>query len=299
MAELLPALEDAAGMAADLARPGSLHVATDEHEAGLFRSYVAAAQALGLPATWLDAAATRAAEPNLAPELAGAAHLTEAYSVYAPRFVQMLSRAAAARGARVREGVTATAVSHRGGRVVEVDTTEGPIAPGQALLAPGAWSAVLAGWLGLRLPIGPQRGQILALRSAGRAVRHIVHAGDGYLVPKLNGTTVVGATRELAGFDARVTADGLAFLTGLARRIMPALGDATFVHAWVGLRPLMLDGALPVIGPLPGVANAFVAAGHGAVGMTLSLGTGRLLADMILGRRGPDPAFDPARYAPP
>lgn len=296
-AELASALAAETGIDAQLDRPGALHVAADESERVLLEPLVDAARQLGLPAQWLDGPAARQAEPSLAADLAGAAYLPDVYSVYAPHFVRQLACAAIRRGALVHEGVMVVALRHAGSRVMQVETSGGPVAPGNVVLAAGAWSAPLAAQLGLRVPVGPQRGQIMALRSAGMAVRRVVHGAGGYLVPKRNGTTVVGATREAVGFDPRVTCAGLAFLTALAQQLAPSLAGAAFVHAWAGLRPLMLDGSPPLIGRVPGCENAFVAAGHGPVGLTLALGTARLLAGIMLGRCAAEPYFDPARYA--
>jgi glycine oxidase len=296
-AELARALMDETGVDAELDRPGALHIAEDDGEAVLLRAYVTAAQALGLPAEWLDGPGVRQAEPLLAPTIVGAAYLPDVYSVYAPRFVQQLAGAAIRRGAQVREGVAVARLCAAGSRVAVVETSDGPAMAGQVILATGAWTRPLAAQLGLHVPVGPQRGQIMALRSVGLTLRHVVHGAGGYLVPKRNGTIVVGATREAVGFDSRVTCAGLAFLAGLAQRLAPSLAGAAFVHAWAGLRPLMLDGSPPLIGRVPGYENAFIAAGHGPMGMTLAIGTARLLVDIMLGRRAAEPSVDPARYA--
>lgn len=50
----------------------------------------------------------------------------------------------------------------------------------------------------------------------------------------------------------------------------------------VGLRPYMPDGK-PVIGPVPGLANVFLATGHEGGGLSMALGTAEMLADMVIG----------------
>jgi glycine/D-amino acid oxidase-like deaminating enzyme len=96
-----------------------------------------------------------------------------------------------------------------------------------------------------------------------------------------------------------VTAAGLRWLTGVGTGMVPALSEAAFKHAWCGFRPIMQDGKEPVVGCLPGYQNTYVASGHGAIGVTVSPATGRLLAALIAGE--PDAAaklaaFDPGRY---
>ena len=72
---------------------------------------------------------------------------------------------------------------------------------------------------------------------------------------------------------------------------------ATFVEVRVGLRPVSADDA-PVLGALPGWANAFVCTGHGANGLLLGPYSARLVADLVLGRTPPTDinAFGPERF---
>ena len=64
--------------------------------------------------------------------------------------------------------------------------------------------------------------------------------------------------------------------------------------AWAGLRPGSADG-LPSLGPVPGIANAFVAAGHFRAGLHQSTGTAVLLADLITAA---PPTIDPTPFDP-
>jgi D-amino-acid dehydrogenase len=68
------------------------------------------------------------------------------------------------------------------------------------------------------------------------------------------------------------------------------------VDTWAGLRPASPDG-LPLVGALPGLEGAFLATGHGMLGVTLAPATAHVLAPLVLeGRAAPELApFDPAR----
>jgi D-amino-acid dehydrogenase len=65
----------------------------------------------------------------------------------------------------------------------------------------------------------------------------------------------------------------------------------------VGLRPTSADDS-PLLGPLPGIDNVFVATGHGASGLLLGPVSGKLVADLIVGAPATlDLApFSPARF---
>jgi D-amino-acid dehydrogenase len=103
---------------------------------------------------------------------------------------------------------------------------------------------------------------------------------------------------ELGARDTAIPEDTGERLVAAAR---PYLGgwspDADGpLEAWAGLRPATPDG-LPLIGALPGLEGAYLATGHGMLGVTLAPATASLLAPLVLeGRAGPELApFAPAR----
>ncbi len=197
-----------------------------------------------------------------------------------------LRRAATERGLRVIDAaVTSLTLDRSGGKVDGVVTSEGPLASGAVAICGGAWSPGVADALGVTLPVVPLKGQIvhLALPDTDSAHWPIVQPVLGYyLVPWPDGRVACGGTMEGgAGFDHRPTADGLHQLLRECLRTAPGLAEATLVEVRVGLRPASVDGE-PVVGPLPGWANAYVATGHGAEGLLLGPFSARALAGTIL-----------------
>lgn len=301
--DLARELYDLTGTEIGLTRPGTIVLAFSEAEVAQINARrVTAYVRSDEPHEWIGPEEVRRREPAVSGTVVAGLYLPQSQNVYAPQYVKALAYGAAARGAALRQGVTVTGVDRAGGRVTGVHTSEGPIACDALVLATGAWTGVASRWLDTPLPIGPQRGQIMALQSfpPQERVRHILHGHGGYLIPKANGTTVIGATHDVVGFDARVTAAGLQWLTDIGTRMAPVLGAAAFRHAWCGFRPLVQDGGPPVVGRLPGLENAYVASGHGAIGVTVSPATGRALAALMVGDASAREALaplDPARYA--
>lgn len=171
------------------------------------------------------------------------------------------------------------------------------------VIAGGAWSGTFGEQLGVRLPVSPQRGQIVhldvSLETAGNWPAVGAFRGH-YIVPRADGRVAVGATRESGvGFDPRPTADGVREVLAEARRVAPGLGAATFEEVRVGLRPASADG-LPILGAIPEVDGAYVATGHGSTGLQLGPYSGALLAALVVGDE-PDvdlSAFDASRFDP-
>jgi D-amino-acid dehydrogenase len=164
------------------------------------------------------------------------------------------------------------------------------------VIAGGAWTPRVADQLGVALPVGPMRGQIIHLDvDHDTATWPIVQPVFGYyLVPWADARVAVGATVEDAGFAVDVTAGGVHEVLRETLRVMPGLASARLREVRVGLRPVSADD-LPILGALPGLANVYVATGHGANGLLLGPLSGKLVADAVLGRA---PELDLAPYSP-
>jgi D-amino-acid dehydrogenase len=212
-----------------------------------------------------------------------------------------LLRAAERHGARHVTG--AAVLTERRGRVTGVVEVTGSevIEADTVVVAAGAWTAQTCAELSpaaaRRLAIGPQRGQIVHLDVPGTDTGQwpVVLPADGpYLLAFPPSRVVLGATREDAGFDDRVTAGGLGGLLAAAAVLAPGLADATVAETRVGFRPVTPDG-LPLLGTL--TDGLVIAAGNGPEGLTAGPWTGRAAAALALGERPPADltAFDPAR----
>ena len=178
---------------------------------------------------------------------------------------------------------------------VSVSGTE--IATDAVVIAGGAWTRELGDRVGVALPVGPVRGQILHLGVPDHdtSVWPIVQPVFGYyMVPWPDARVAVGATVEEAGFDPAVTAGGVHEVLRETLRVMPGLAPATLREVRVGLRPTSVDDT-PIIGRLPGHEHVVVATGHGANGLLLGPVTGALVADLLTGT---DPALDLTPFSP-
>jgi D-amino-acid dehydrogenase len=203
------------------------------------------------------------------------------------RLLSRAVRTAAERhGLHVRQGsVDRLILTSR--RVDGVVIGGNPVSARVVAITGGAWSNAFGEQLGIRIPVAPQRGQIIHLRNAqvSTADWPIVSAFHGhYMVPWPDSRVVVGATRETgSGFDPRLTAAGVREVLDEALRVAPGLADWEIHEMRVGLRPLSEDGQ-PVLGPVPGIECVYIATGHGPTGLQLGPYSGKVTADLMLGR---------------
>jgi glycine oxidase len=158
------------------------------------------------------------------------------------------------------------------------------------VLAAGAWSRAIEGLATeFRPPVRPIKGQMLALRMdpAAPLLTHVVWAPGAYLVPRLDGRLLVGATVEEKGYDTSLTAGGILTLLEAAWRVVPAVEELPIDEMWVGHRPGSRDDA-PILGT--GLIDGLIyATGHHRNGILLTPITADVIAQLVL-----DGAADPA-----
>jgi glycine oxidase len=292
--DFVSSLHDETGIDAELARGGTIVPILDDADARRFEPILGA----GARAERLEAAALSRLEPWLSPECRLGLHLPDDLRVNNRRLCDALVASLQRRGVAFRLGRGAIAVTREGSAATGVRLAGGEtVAAGAVVVAAGAWSALLDG-LPRPLPVEPRRGQMLALAAPAGALRHSLFGGSGYLVPRADGSVVVGSTVERVGFDRRVTAGGIASLLAAARRLVPRLEGAELLETWAGLRPGTPDD-LPILGPDPEVAGLVYATGHFRSGILLTPVTAQLVLEAVTGARSilsTDP-FRPERFA--
>ncbi|KAL7113672.1 hypothetical protein ACP275_04G075000 [Erythranthe tilingii] len=103
----------------------------------------------------------------------------------------------------------------------------------------------------------------------------------------MSGRLVLGSSRQLMGFNTEIDESIINRIWERASEFFPALKEVSLNNSSksrevrVGLRPYM-PGGKPVIGPVPGLSKAFLAAGHEGEGLSLALGTAEMILNMVL-----------------
>jgi glycine oxidase len=263
-------------------RTGTLQIAVGDAEAARLAEQANTYAASGVAHEWLDGSAARRLEPALGEHVTAGLMLPMQGYVDAPRITRALADAARRLGAQfTTERVLAV---HRNGPRVAVTTSEGTFDADAVVLAAGSWSSAVAGVSSWPPPVKPVRGQLLHLKAPARIASRVLWGSSCYIVPRRDGTMLVGATMEDAGFDEQPTAAGVRHLLNAAHALVPASGEAVFREVRVGLRPKTPD-ELPIIGPSSTMHGVVHATGHYRNGILLTPLTAELVADLVLDRR--------------
>ncbi len=292
--ELFAGLEDN-GVDTTLTRPGMVHAflspAQARHHLDVQRSMASGLYAVP------DGVVTGPGAPRLDPALAPgvrASYLVEGEGVLDPeRFVHALAEVVTKSGGKIHETVEVTGFRLSASTVRAVQTQHGELACSGVVVAAGMWSRPLLRMLGRQLPLQAGKGYSFSVE-LDPAPQHALYFGDKRIVASpINGLTRIAGTMELSGNNNDLN---WRRIVAIARGSRHYLGP-WFRHPdelvglirdpWVGGRPFLPDG-LPVIDRLSADSNAFVATGHGMLGMTLGPATGSALTEYLLTGRRPE-----------
>lgn len=150
----------------------------------------------------------------------------------------------------------------------------------RVVLAAGAYGNPLLKSLGLRLPLETERGYNTTLPAGAFDIKtHLTFSDHGFVVSKIGDGVRVGGAVELGGMTRAPNMARADALLTKAKRFLPDLRTDGGTQ-WMGFRPSMPD-SLPVIGPHPDTSSVILAFGHGHLGLTQSVGTATLVAELI------------------
>ena len=298
-AALWAAQDETMRTASELEWCGTIWVAEDDAQMDAVREKQRLYAQHGITSEVLDERSVREAEPNLRPGLAGGLRVPSDGVIYPPAAAIALLQEARRLGSVVREGARVDEIVANGVRCAG-ETLSADV----VVNAAGAAAATLT----VGLPVVPRKGHlVITERHPGFCQHQIVELG--YLTsahvmtgesvafnvqPRITGQVLIGSSRELVGWDAAVNRRVVGRMIERACAFMPALAHLTAVRTWTGFRPATPD-KLPLIGRWPEVPGLWIAAGHEGLGITTSLGTAAVLADLIAGR---EPAVDAGAFAP-
>jgi len=251
----------------------------------------------GVVVTELNADELRQYDPTLSRDFVRGALVEENGHIGNPhRLVRTLAEALARNGGQLRQA-RALGFDLDGGKLKAIRTDQGVFPCDAAVVAAGAWSKPLAATLGDPVPLETERGYHIMIRDPEVQPRLPLMDGEGKfaVTPMETGLRFAG-TVELAGLSAPPDWRRARILLEQGRRILPGLAASypeERLSMWMGHRPSLPD-SLPCIGPSRLSPDVIYAFGHGHVGMAGSPVTGKLVADLVAGRK---PLIDPAPFS--
>ncbi len=243
--------------------------------------------ALGLPAEGISLEAARYLEPSMGSEISAVAWLPKEQTVEPRALVNAVIAACQRSGVEFRLSQPVTSLTIRGTTCDGVTASGEQIHARHVIIAAGGFCSEIGMGRGSGsrrianfAPTHPVRGQMLALRHPNVHLTRVLRSEKAYLVPRLDGRLIAGSTLENAGFDKRVTPEGMRKILEGVLEMVPALHDSEIVESWGGLRPGTPD-ELPIIGKAS-IEGLLVATGHYRNGVLLAPATAGIIRDLIV-----------------
>ena len=237
----------------------------------------------------LDPKGCVVAEPGLAharTDFAGGLRLPGDETGDCRLFTVRLAAIAAALGVRFSYGTEFRHFITENGAVTGAMTSRGPRMADACVIALGSQGSATVRQLGLKLPVYPVKGYSLTVPIADEArapVSTVMDETYKTAITRLGDRIRVGGTAELAGYDMSLKPSRRATLEHSLGELFPQAGDVSNATFWCGLRPMTPDGP-PMVGVTP-VRGLYLNTGHGTLGWTMACGSGRVIADIISGRK--------------
>jgi D-amino-acid dehydrogenase len=306
--ECFIALRAATGWTYDDRQLGTLLFFRDAQGLAAVNSDLDTLRSFGVRVDVVDCDGCVRAEPGLASvraKIAGGLHMPDDETGDCLMFCKLLHECLQTLGVRFRFDTAIDALEREGDSVAAVRLTPRGAAPERLVadafvLAMGSYSPLLARPLELELPVYPVKGYSLTVPVSddARAPRSsIVDEDHKVAITRLGSRIRVAGTAEVGGYDTTLRANRLDTIVHVLSDLFPGGFEREKMSFWTGLRPMTPDGT-PIVGRSP-LKRLFLNTGHGTFGWTMSLGSGRVVADLIHGRT---PAIDMAglevaRYA--
>ena len=264
------------------AYPGRLEVCRGERSLRAAFEEAVLLEEFGFAGRRLRGRDVRELEPAIQIDVAGGVYYPDSGYCNPERLVLAMAEAAKGLGAVIRTNTAVQALKVDKGRVSAVVSGEELIAGEQFVLACGSSAPRLARDLGLVLPVQPGKGYHVDIDVPAAPPRiPVVLMEERIFVSPIDDFLRMAGTMEFSGFNLTPRPERLEMLVAGAGKYFPEIRTAPVRSRWCHLRPMTPDG-LPIIGQVPGTENAWIATGHGMLGITQGPATGRLLAEWIV-----------------
>ncbi|KAB7672130.1 glycine oxidase ThiO [Bacillus sp. B1-b2] len=232
---------------------------------------------------WLDKDSVREMEPNVSTNLLGAVYIEEDINVMPLAVCQAFAKSAQILGASLFEFSPVQDIRKKDNSFF-IQTATGSVEAKYVVVANGVWSTHFFKQLGLDQQLTPVKGECLSVIDEKATLKHTIFHDHCYIVPRNNGTVVIGATMIENDWNEKVSLSGMEKLIVKAKTMLPTVADMKMESFWAGLRPQTFDQK-PFIGHHPEEEGILFATGHYRNGILLAPATGQMIRDLILKRQ--------------
>ena len=280
---------------------GSLRVLEKEQDMEKEVASIPIFERFGVECTVLNQAEVFSKEPALIEnggKLIGGIHYPGDQAGDAYQFSKKLAELAKKNNVHFEYDLTVEELNSSGNAITSIKTSNGEHAADTYVLAAGSYSPLLAKSLKLNLPISPIKGYSITLDMAGWKMKPCMPVIDDtahVAITPFGDRLRAAGTAELHGYNIEINPQRIQLVLDQVINRYPEAKTTNIdrdISPWVGLRPTAPDG-VPILGA-SAYKNLFLNTGHGHLGWTLAMGSGKIVSDVISGQK---PAVDVSPYS--
>jgi len=244
------------------------------------------AQEMGLEANHLDADGLKKIEPNIELNAMGAIHYQCDRHTTPPQIMKKLLEHLSNNGVSVHKGEEVLDMEVKDGVVSEVRTNKSSYQPDEVVFAAGSWTSHLSKKININLPLQAGKGYRINVESPTKISMPAILMEAKMAVTPMQGFTRFAGTMEFSGINSIIRKGRVEAIAKGAEHYYKGLkiSEKDKSHAQCGLRPVSPDG-LPYIGRPKGFKNLTIATGHAMMGWSLGPGTGKIITELISGKK--------------
>lgn len=277
------------GIAYEGRQMGTLQVFRTQAQLDAMEKDIAVLKECNVPFNVVDREGIVKLEPALArvkDKLVGGLQLPNDETGDCQLFTTELAKLAAEQGVTFLWNESIVSLKNDGQKITGVETDKRTLQADHYVLALGSYSTALLKTVGIDAPIYPVKGYSLTVpitNSDAAPVSTVMDETYKVAITRFDQRIRVGGMAELAGFDLSLNPRRRETLEMVVGDLFPAGGNIPAAEFWTGLRPMTPDGT-PIIGGSR-FSNLSLNTGHGTLGWTMSAGSGKLLADLLTGKK--------------
>lgn len=173
-------------------------------------------------------------------------------------------------------------INTQNNEITSISTSRGKMTADAYLVALGSYSTPVLSKIDLKVPVYPIKGYSLTLPIIDESkapTSTVMDETYKVAVTRFDDRIRVGGTAEIASYNKELEEKRKANVEFVVNDLFPGGGDIEQAEFWTGLRPMTPDGT-PILGETK-YSNLFLNTGHGTLGWTMSLGSGKYVADII------------------
>ncbi len=241
---------------------------------------------LGLEVNELDKSQLSKIEPNIMIDAKGAIHYECDGHTTPTEIMPKLLHYLRSIGVKILTNEEVIDLSLTNDKVDEIRTSKDTYKVDEVILAAGSWSGKIAKQLKIKLPLQAGKGyRINVERPLGITMPAILMESSMAVTP-MKGFTRFAGTMEFSGINNYIRKERVEAIAAGAQKYYPELEITADEksNAQAGLRPVTPDG-LPYIGRSSKIHNLTFATGHAMMGWSLGPATGKLVSEIIDGKK--------------